>query len=166
MIHKNNKYMTRLASYIFIIENNKLLMMIRENSGYEDGKYTVPSGHVESDETITNSIIRETHEEVDIHVDINSLKLLCVSQRKDFKYYDYIDFFFICNEYCGTPKNNEPHKCSDVRWFDLDYLPQSSNIVMEVDYVINNVLNKRHELNTLLPLYIEVDPKVGLKWKL
>ena len=35
------------ASYAVLIKDNKVLLVRRFNTGYEDGKYSLPAGHVE-----------------------------------------------------------------------------------------------------------------------
>ena len=46
------------ASYLVLIKNNKILLQIRFNTGYEDGKYSRVAGHVDKGETFTEAIIR------------------------------------------------------------------------------------------------------------
>lgn len=34
-----------------------------------------------------------------------------------------INYFFTVDRWNGEIKNNEPNKCDDLKWFDLDGLP-------------------------------------------
>lgn len=151
----DNRYIARLSVYVLIINNGRLLMLKRHNTGCDDGNYTVPSGHVELNEHIALAAIREVKEEVNIDIELNSLKNICTMQRIDLKCsgYTYIDFFYLCRSYYRTPENNEIDKCSDVRWFKLNDLPL--NIVGHVDTVIQYYLNdKRRSSNELLPIFV------------
>ena len=47
------------ASYLVLFDHNKVLLLRRFNTGYEDGNYSLIAGHVEEGETFTKCIIRE-----------------------------------------------------------------------------------------------------------
>lgn len=51
-----------LAIHIFFKKNNQILLSLRTNTGYEDGKYSVVAGQVEYDESIIDAGIREAKE--------------------------------------------------------------------------------------------------------
>ena len=51
---------------LVLIEDNKVLMMKRQNTGYMDGMYALVAGHVEVGESFKAAIIREAKEEVGI----------------------------------------------------------------------------------------------------
>lgn len=55
-----------LSGYIILEQDGKLLMMRRHNTGYQDGKYGLPSGHLEEKEFATVGTIREVAEEIGI----------------------------------------------------------------------------------------------------
>ena len=52
------------AVYLILERDNKILIARRANTGYEDGNYQVPAGHVEEAELPTEAVIREAKEEV------------------------------------------------------------------------------------------------------
>ncbi len=114
------------ASYLFLYRDGKLLLGKRQNTGYYDGWYTVPSGHVEEGEVPTMAMIREAYEEVGITVRAEDLKPVHVMYRtKHDATGDRADYFFETCTFTGEPRNMEPEKCSEVAWFLLDALPEN-----------------------------------------
>ena len=109
------------AVYILLRKKDKILFLLREHTGFMDGTYTLPSGHVEDGENFLTAAIRETKEEVGITVPRNKLRLIYTMHRQaanDIR----VDLFFETNEWEGEPVNNEPHKHSEIAWFTLQEL--------------------------------------------
>jgi len=52
----NKRFMFRAACYLLLIKKDKMLLLRRFNTGWEDGKYTLISGHLEGDETVKQAI--------------------------------------------------------------------------------------------------------------
>ena len=119
-----------VACYLVLLKQRQVLILRRHNTGYEDGNYSLIAGHVEPDETVLDALIREGREEVGIEVNRDNLKFLSVVHRKGQDSRIYLDFFFTCQRWIGEPSNREPLKCDQLRWADLDDLPD--NII---DYV-------------------------------
>lgn len=112
------------AVYLFLERDGKFLIARRQNTGYQDGNYQVPAGHVEAGELPTAAMIREAKEEVNLDLTPGQLELAHVSYRpKHDESGDRVDFFFRVREWSGEVKNMEPEKCDDLRWVGLDELP-------------------------------------------
>lgn len=47
------------AAYLFLIDSGKVLLQRRANTGYEDGNWGVPSGHLVGDESATRAMVRD-----------------------------------------------------------------------------------------------------------
>ncbi len=109
------------SSYLFLFDKNSILLSRRFNTGYEDGKYSVPAGHVEDGETLIQCLLREVNEEIGVDLDPASITLVHVMHRKqeDIR----VDYFFTARIASGVVKNMEPAKCDDLSWFPLDRLP-------------------------------------------
>jgi 8-oxo-dGTP diphosphatase len=58
------------SCYTLIREGDKALFVLRENTGYMDGKYSLPAGHVEAGESFIQAAIRETFEEVGLETKV------------------------------------------------------------------------------------------------
>lgn len=115
-----------VAVYLALIRKGKVLLLQRQNTGYEDGNYGLIAGHVENNETITNAIIREVHEEVGISIFPKDLGFFHIMQRSSMNKRTYLDFFFTTENWHGKIKNMEPAKCSALEWFPLNDLPDNT----------------------------------------
>lgn len=128
------------ASYLLLRRNGEVLLMRRQNSGYYDGWYAVPAGHVEAGELPVDALLRETKEELGITLDKNDIHLVHTMYRtKHDETGDRVDLFFAAAKWSGEIANAEPHKCNDVRWFARDALPE--NLVHYVGEAIKDVEN-------------------------
>lgn len=109
------------SGYLLLIRGGKILLSRRFQTGYEDGKYSVPAGHVEDNESLLHSTCREIREETGLILTPKDLKLIHVMHRKsnDIR----MDFFFTTNKKGLVPQNMEPHKSDDLSWFPLNKLP-------------------------------------------
>jgi 8-oxo-dGTP diphosphatase len=135
---KNQRFTLRSAVYLLLIKEDKLLLLKRANTGWMDGYYDVPAGHIESNEPITTAMLREAKEEVDISLAKKDLIPGTVMHRKGGDF-EYIDFYFIAKKWQGTPVIGEPDKCSDLNWFNLNELPD--NLVPYTKKAIENYQN-------------------------
>jgi len=112
------------SGYAFFVKRNKILLSQRQNTGYMDGWFSLPAGHIEDGESITKGTIREIAEEVGMTVPTENLQLVHVMHRKsdDIR----MDFFFLVNSWKGEPMNKEPDKCSRLQWFSIKALPENT----------------------------------------
>lgn len=53
-----------------------------------------------------------------------------------------INYFFTVDRWNGEIKNNEPNKCDDLKWFDLDGLPENT-----IPYIREAISNYDKKLN-------------------
>jgi 8-oxo-dGTP diphosphatase len=115
-----------VAVYVVLERNNSILLLKRQNTGYRDGQYTVPSGHKEAGETPSQAALRELFEETGVAVNEQQLQYMHTLYRFDpTGEKDYIDIFFRCTDFTGEAKNTEPHKCSAIEWFSYNNLPEN-----------------------------------------
>jgi len=105
----------RAAVYMILERDGKYLVIRRCGSGYRDGEYTFPAGHVDDGETATMAAVRELNEEVGIEINENSLKFIHAMQRHESDE-DYFDFYFKINKWTDEPEIREPNKMDDLRW--------------------------------------------------
>jgi len=112
------------SGYALFVRKNKILLSRRKNTGYMDGYFSVPAGHIEDGESLIEGTCREIKEETGITVTTKDIQLVHVMHRKsdDVR----MDFFFLVKNVYGTPKNTEPLKCSGLKWYPIDALPNNT----------------------------------------
>lgn len=119
----NKRFCLLSAVHLFLIRGRYVLLLRRFNTGYEDGSYSVPAGHLDGGEPIKKAMIREAQEEIGIEIDPQRLEVVGVMHRLSGD--ERIDWFLATNRWEGTITNCEPDRCDDVRWFSIDALPDN-----------------------------------------
>lgn len=119
-----NRFKMIASSYLILIHNGKILLSRRFNTGYQDGKYSLPAGHIEDGESLTQGAAREVFEETGVRINPKDMKLVHVMHRKHLDI--RMDFFFTAKTGDQKPVNKEPKKCDDLRWFSLKRLPENT----------------------------------------
>ena len=122
------------AVHLFLIRDDKVLLLRRFNTGYEDGKYSVIAGHLDGDEEVKAAAIREAQEEVGIEISPLDLQVVGVMHRKSTD--ERVDFFLATTSWSGEITNQEADKCDQLAWFDLDELPE--NVIPYVKRALDN----------------------------
>jgi 8-oxo-dGTP diphosphatase len=123
--------------FLLLIEDEKILLSRRYQTGYEDGNYGLPAGHGEEGETMREGVIREAFEEIGITIKPEDLTFVLTQHRwspSTDNSHARIGFYFTPTSYTGTPYNAEPEKCDDLQFFPLISLPP--NMVPHVRAVI------------------------------
>lgn len=116
-----------VAAHLLLIQGHQVLLSRRYNTGYEDGKWSVPAGHLEDGETITDCVVREAREEVGITLDAAILEPPIVLHRlTPGERRSTIDFFFVARTYSGEVRNAEPEKCDRIGFHPVARLPQNT----------------------------------------
>lgn len=112
-----------VAVHLFFFHNQQVLLLRRFNTGYEDGNYSLVAGHVEAEETVTQAAIREASEEVGVSLAPEDVEVVHVMNRKAED--ERIDFFLAIKRWTGEITNKERHKCDELTWFPVAFLPDN-----------------------------------------
>ena len=125
--------------YVILRRKDKILFVLRKHTGFMDGTYSLPSGHVEDNESFITAAIRETQEEVGVKVARDNMRLMYTMHRlaeNDVR----VDAFFETDTWEGEPFNNEPHKHGDIAWFSTEELAKKS--IMDYQGVVLQAIIK------------------------
>jgi 8-oxo-dGTP diphosphatase len=110
--------------HLLFLRGHQILVSRRLNTGYRDGEYSVPAGHLDGGETVRAAALREAHEEVGLQLREQDILFSSVMHRLEDD--ERVDFFVQVLAWEGEPFNSEPEKCDDLRWVDLDALPENT----------------------------------------
>ncbi len=124
------------ACYLLPIKGKKVLLSRRFNTGWKDGWYSLIAGHLDGNESVSDSMIREAKEESGIEIAKKDLVPLTSVHHKT-EDSEYVDFFFAVKKWKGEPQIKEPNKCDDMSWFPIDKLPEK--LLPHVKQIIQNL---------------------------
>lgn len=130
MSTQQERYTCKLVTDLMLTRKNEqtgaeeVLLALRKDTGYKDGEYELPGGHVEAGEDLMNAMVREAKEELNIELKEENLKIAHILHHYNG---DRINFVLTTETYEGVPSIGEPDKCKKLEWFDIKNLP--SNII-------------------------------------
>ena len=128
-----------LSSVYLIIrnKNNDILLQRRQGTKLWPGFLALPAGHIDEGENAYDAIIREAKEELGIEILLENIIDTFVVSRRNKSLPPYYDVYFEVSSYKGNIKINEPEKCSELVWCNIDNLPEDM-IDYEKAAIINN----------------------------
>lgn len=124
--------------HLLFFRENQVLLLRRFKTGFRDGEYSVPAGHLDGNETVMAAAAREAEEETGVQIDTSDILFSSVMHRTEDD--ERIDFFVRVHKWRGEPVNAEPDKCDELCWADVNDLPL--NTIPYVRRAIQNHLNR------------------------
>ncbi len=107
--------------HLLFFRDDHILLLRRFNTGYADGQYSVPAGHLEGGETVMAAAAREAREETGLRLEESDMAFSSVMHRMEGD--ERVDFFVHVRQWQGEPVNTEPDKCDELRWVNMNELP-------------------------------------------
>jgi len=107
---------------VFVKKDNRFLIQKRIGA-HGEGTWCLPGGHLEYGETPEQTAARETKEEV--NVDIQNAKVVGVTNDFMPDHEKHYITIFVEAEYAGgEARIMEPDKLTEIRWCEMDDLPE------------------------------------------
>ena len=110
--------------HLFFFRGDQVLLLRRFNTGYADGQYSVPAGHLDGGETVIAAAAREALEEIGVRIEAQDIEFTSVMHRIEDQ--ERVDFFVDIRRWEGEPANAEPDKCDEIRWVNENELPANT----------------------------------------
>jgi 8-oxo-dGTP diphosphatase len=114
---------------LILTHQDRVLLALRQGTGYADGQWNLPSGKLEPGEDALSAIIRETHEEIGVRLDPAQVAMVATVHHRNTAGQARVGLVFTAAHdpaSTGEAVNTEPHKCARVDWFDPESLPHST----------------------------------------
>lgn len=133
------RFKLSVSVFLLLKKNDEILLLKRSNTGWMDGFFSIPAGALDGQEKLSDAIVREAKEEVDITVAAKNIQLFhtmhCFTHGEE-----WLGQFFVANNWEREPKVNEPQKHSEVKWVKMNELPD--NVIPYVKQAIINYKEK------------------------
>ena len=132
-----------LSAIYLIIKNDdgKILLQRRQGTKLWPGFLALPAGHVDEGENVYDAAIREAKEELSITITKQDIIDSFVVNRRNKSLPPYFDVYFEISSYQGDIKINEPEKCSELKWCDINDLPEDM-----IDFEIDAIRNRQNNI--------------------
>ncbi len=134
------RYSSKLVTDLMLTRKNtkngetEVLLALRKNTGYRDGEYELPGGHVDAGEDLMHAMIREAKEELTIDIKPEDLKIVHILHHYNG---DRINFILTTDKYEGTLAIGEKDQCEKLEWFSVNNLP--TNIIPKIKKSIEEI---------------------------
>ena len=129
------------SAVYWIIENKdwKILFAKRWDwANWYNWRFQIPAWHIDWNEKVSEALIREMKEELDINV--IKYELVHTTYRKLEDSREYIDFYFKVLEYTWEIKIWEPDKCSELIYKKIDNI-SNLKILKHDELALKNIKN-------------------------
>lgn len=124
------RFKMKVGVLAVLIEEGKVLLLRRYQTGIADGMYVFPMGGHDGKEPLTDALIREAKEEINIDLQREDVSVCHVMHRfhpmPEGLSFEQIDIYFRIHRYAGFLQNNEPHRCDRLAFYLFDDLPSGT----------------------------------------
>ena len=127
------RHLTFTAVFILLERDGKYFFIRRANTGWNDGKLTIPAGHVDKGQTTRQGAITEAREEAGVTIKEEDLEFI----HTQYVFDKYTNFFFRAQKWNGEPMLGEPHLCSEVLWVPKNETPE--DVILHVRLMLEEV---------------------------
>jgi ADP-ribose pyrophosphatase YjhB (NUDIX family) len=114
---------------LLLTHTDRILLALREGTGYADGQWNLPSGKLEHGEDAISGLVREAREEIGVHLDHAEPRMVTTVHHRNTTGLARVGLAFAVTfdpARHGEPVNTEPHKCAKIEWFPTDMLPANT----------------------------------------
>ena len=102
-----------------------ILLLRRSHTGYLDGFFAAPGGHLQRGEGVVEAAVRECREEAGVYLDTHHLRPAVVMPYRSGGHQG-VDFVLCCERWRGEARIAEPERFDRLVWASPDALPPNT----------------------------------------
>ena len=121
-----------------IIEKDGKVLMVQEKKAKCYGKWNLPAGHLDPNETIIQGAVREMKEETGFDVEVTGIATLANKVLKD----DILVEIIFTTKIIKEEIVIDPEEILDVKWIDVnDILNNMDNELRDINFIKQPIQN-------------------------
>ena len=132
--------MKTIVTQIYVKKDNKILM-VQENKIGKKGKWNMPAGKLEENETLIDAAIREAKEETNLDVQISGL----IAIQESITEMGQLIIFYFKGEYIAGEVSFNQEEISDVKWMTEEEIKDIDRTIIRGGETIDSILELANE---------------------
>lgn len=130
-----------VADAIIINNKNQILLVMRAKHTFRGGKWGLPGGYLDRNETTKEAVMREVSEETNLKAKSAELFKVIDNPNRRNEQRQNVCFVYVVSA-TGDPKP-QVSEVSEVKWFKLDELPKEEEFAFDHLEIIKEYLKSR-----------------------
>lgn len=137
--------MRTIVSQVYVKKDDKILM-VQENKDSKKGKWNMPAGKLEDNETVIDAAIRETKEETNIDVKINGL----IAIQENISQIGQLIILYFFGEYISGEIKFDSNEIANVKWMTKEEIKKLDKNIIRGGETIDDILSLAEK--SIIPL--------------
>ena len=137
--------MRTIVSQVYVKKDDKILM-VQENKDSKKGKWNMPAGKLEDNETVIDAAIRETKEETKIDVKINGL----IAIQENISQIGQLIILYFLGEYISGEIKFDSNEIANVKWMTKEEIKKLDKNIIRGGETIDDILSLAEK--SIIPL--------------
>jgi len=127
------------------VKDQKILLIRRALQLSNGGKWAIPGGFLDRDETCEQAIAREVKEETGLKA--TSVKLFKITDDPNRKNEDRQNVAFVYIVEASGQIKFDPHEVTDAKWFNINNLPDENEFAFDHYEIIRDYITGQNSTN-------------------
>lgn len=139
----NEAHLRHVVVHAIVEKDGKLLLVKRSPAISEGGKWSLPSGFLDRDETATEGVLRELKEETGWEGKVSELFFIKTDPNRPHEDRQNVSFHFVVTPIQKVKEGDS--ESTEVSWVSLDELPPLEDLAFDHGEAIGYYLKYRNE---------------------
>ena len=127
--------MRTIVSQVYVKKDNKILM-VQENKESKKGKWNMPAGKLEDNESIIDAAIRDIKEETNINIKITGL----IAIQQNITSIGQLIILYFKGEYLSGEIKYDEKEIADVKWMTIEEIQKLDKSIIRGGETIDDII--------------------------